>query len=141
MARKPHSLIGGQLSAHDLDTPEFLHRRMKAGFSYPSWFDLFPPKVPWRPSPQPRYKAAGDRAVELGRARRVSMTDYRAGFQRLRRKSIIAALTSGARSCWVQWPQPGRIIVRRSSGTNFTISPMRWRTPGKSSTTSRSPAM
>ena len=29
-----------------------------------------------------------------------------------RRNSSIAAFTSGARSCWVQWPQPGSMIVR-----------------------------
>ena len=30
------------------------------------------------------------------------------------RNSIMAVLTSGARSCWVQCPQPGKMIVRRS---------------------------
>ena len=29
----------------------------------------------------------------------------------------MAALTSGARSCWVQWPQPGSMIAGRSLGT------------------------
>jgi len=61
--------------------------------------------------------------------------------ERARRKSIISALTSAVRSCWVQWPQPGRIMVRRSCGTNFAMSAMRCRTPGKLNTISRSPAM
>jgi Fe-S-cluster containining protein len=56
-------------------------------------------------------------------------------------KSIMASLTSAARSCWIQWPHPCRMIVRRSSGTNFAMLGMRSRIPGKSSTTSRSPAM
>jgi hypothetical protein len=43
------------------------------------------------------------------------------------RKSIMAVLTSGGRSCWLQCPQPGRMIVRRSWGTNFTILGIRWR--------------
>ena len=34
-----------------------------------------------------------------------------------RRKSIMAALTSGARSCSVQCPQPGSVIVGRTFGT------------------------
>jgi hypothetical protein len=33
----------------------------------------------------------------------------------------MAALTSGARSCWVQCPQPGRMIEPRSWGTNSAI--------------------
>lgn len=37
---------------------------------------------------------------------------------KLRMKSIIAVLTSGARSCSVQWPQPGSRIAGRSLGTN-----------------------
>jgi hypothetical protein len=37
---------------------------------------------------------------------------------KLRRNSIMAALTSGARSCSVQWPQPASTIGGRSSGTN-----------------------
>jgi hypothetical protein len=36
-----------------------------------------------------------------------------------RRKSIMAALTSDARSCWVQWPQPGSRIVSCSLGTKL----------------------
>ena len=36
---------------------------------------------------------------------------------RLRRKSIIAALTSNARSCCIQWPQFGRITLLRNRGT------------------------
>ena len=60
---------------------------------------------------------------------------------RLRRKSIIAALTSVGRSSWVIWPQPGSIITSRSCGTNFGRSAM-WRCmPGNLTTGSRSPAM
>src|SRR5258705_7229677 len=36
---------------------------------------------------------------------------------RPRRKSRSAALTSTGRSCWVQWPQPGRMRDWRSAGT------------------------
>ena len=58
-----------------------------------------------------------------------------------RRNSIMAAFTSATRSCWVQWPQPGNIIVARSADTKFErfgISPSM---PGKLTTGSRSPAM
>src|SRR5882724_885234 len=48
--------------------------------------------------------------------RRVTGTCDRA--YKLRRKSIIAALTSDARSCWVQCPQPASVIAGRSFGTS-----------------------
>ena len=38
---------------------------------------------------------------------------------RLFRNSMIAALTSRGRSCCVQWPQPGSMIVRRRFGTSL----------------------
>src|SRR5262249_13566834 len=37
---------------------------------------------------------------------------------RLRAKSMMAALTSSGRSCWVQWPQPASIWIFLKSGTN-----------------------
>ena len=58
---------------------------------------------------------------------------------RRRRKSIIAVLTSPARSCWVQWPQPGSMIVPRSWGTKFDRLGMSWSMPGNANTGSRSP--
>jgi hypothetical protein len=36
--------------------------------------------------------------------------DCRAGYSP-RRNAIIAALTSSGRSCWVQWPQSGSMMV------------------------------
>lgn len=42
-----------------------------------------------------------------------------------RRKPIMASLTSRARSCWVQWPQPGSIRVPRSCGTKCARLAMR----------------
>ena len=36
---------------------------------------------------------------------------------RLARKSSSASLTSAGRSCWVQWPQPGRMTERCSFGS------------------------
>jgi hypothetical protein len=45
---------------------------------------------------------------------------------KLRKKSIMAALTSGARSCSVQWPQPGSMIAGRSLGTIADCSAMDW---------------
>src|SRR5580692_8174304 len=58
---------------------------------------------------------------------------------KLRRKSIIAALTSGARSCWVQCPQPGSMIGGRSFGTSADCFAMSWEKTV--ATKSRSPAM
>ncbi len=59
---------------------------------------------------------------------------------RPRRNSIIAALTSPARSCWVQWPQPGSMIVPRRSGTNLGRPGRSLSTARKVTTISRSPA-
>jgi len=59
---------------------------------------------------------------------------------RPRRNSIIAALTSPARSCWVQWPQPGSMIVPRRSGTNLGRPRRSLSTARKATTISRSPA-
>src|SRR6516165_10111648 len=61
--------------------------------------------------------------------------------QRCRKKLIIAALTSSARSCWVQWPQPGSMIVPRSCGTKFARLGISFSIPGKATTRSRSPAI
>src|ERR1700736_6784576 len=58
---------------------------------------------------------------------------------KLRRKSIMAALTSGARSCWVQCPQPGSIIGGRSLGTSADCFAMYGEKAA--ATKSRSPAM
>jgi hypothetical protein len=58
---------------------------------------------------------------------------------KLRRKSIMAALTSGARSCSVQWPQPGSMIAGRSLGTIADCLVMNW--AKIRATKSRSPAM
>ena len=53
----------------------------------------------------------------------------------------MAALTSEARSCWVQWPQPGSMIVPRSWGSDFASLGMSWSIPRKATTRSQSPAM
>src|SRR5271166_126693 len=58
-----------------------------------------------------------------------------------RKKSIIAALTSSGRSCWVQCPQPGRMIVPRSWGTNRDRLGTSRSMPRKAMTRSRSPTM
>ena len=77
-----------------------------------------------------------DRAV-----RRLRRHGAPPSLQRRRKKSIIAALTSVARSCWVQWPQPGNIKVPRSWGTKRERFGISWSIPGKRTTGSRSPAM
>jgi hypothetical protein len=56
-----------------------------------------------------------------------------------RRNSIMAALTSGARSCWVQCPQPGSLIACRSFGTIADCFVINWEKTA--ATKSRSPAM
>ena len=58
-----------------------------------------------------------------------------------RKKSIMAALTSDARSCWVQWPQPGSMNLPRSRGTSFAKLAMTRSMPWNPTTKSRSPAM
>jgi hypothetical protein len=58
---------------------------------------------------------------------------------KLRRKSIMAALTSGARSCSVQWPQPGSRIAGRSLGTIVNCPAID--REKAAATKSRSPAM
>jgi len=57
---------------------------------------------------------------------------------RLLMKSIMAALTCGARSCWVQWPQPGSIIAGRSLGTSADCFAISWEKTA--ATKSRSPS-
>jgi len=51
--------------------------------------------------------------------RRESGTDPSAAAHIPRKNPIIASLTSVGRSCWVQWPQPGRTIALRSFGTKL----------------------
>jgi len=57
-----------------------------------------------------------------------------------RRKAIMAALTSSGRSCWVQWPQPGSMMVLVSLGTTLDSLAMRSAAPRNATTRSRSPA-
>ena len=71
-----------------------------------------------------RFEVCGLNIAELQRAhaRGEGRRNRPAGLScryRLRTNSIIAALTSAGRSCWVQWPQPGSMMVARSCGTNF----------------------
>ena len=61
-------------------------------------------------------------------------------FGRPRTNSMIAALTSPGRSCWVQWPQPGSIWMLCSAGTNCLRLARSWSVPGNETTMSRSPA-
>jgi len=58
-----------------------------------------------------------------------------------RKKSIIAPLTSDARSCWVQWPQSASMTLPRSCGTLFAKLATTRSMPGNASIKSRSPAM
>jgi len=67
------------------------------------------------------------------------VTSTRNSGYKLRRKSITAALTSGARSCWVQWPQPGSMIAGRSLGTIADCMAINWELTA--ATKSRSPAI
>jgi hypothetical protein len=63
-----------------------------------------------------------------------------AGRQIALRNSSIASFTSRARSCCVQCPHPGNMIVRRSRGTNVERFAMSCSMPGNRTTRSRSPA-
>jgi hypothetical protein len=58
-----------------------------------------------------------------------------------RRKSIIAALTTDARSCWVQWPQSASTILPRSRGTLVAKLAITRSIPGNAIIKSRSPTM
>ena len=57
--------------------------------------------------------------IEPRRAGTLQRSREPRSFYKAFRNSSIAAFTSAARSCCVQWPQPGSITVRRSCGTNF----------------------
>ena len=59
---------------------------------------------------------------------------------RPRKKPRIAELTFFARSCWVQWPQPGSMVAPRRSGTNFARFGISLSMPANETTRSRSPA-
>jgi hypothetical protein len=55
---------------------------------------------------------------------------------RPRRNSMIAALTSAGRSCWVQCPQPGSIWMSRSRGTTCFMLAICSAAPGNATTMS-----
>jgi hypothetical protein len=73
-------------------------------------------------------------------AKALSEIRSRVRYYRPRRNSIVAAFTSAARSCWVQWPQPGSMIAARSAGTKLARFGISRSMPGKLTTGSRSPA-
>jgi hypothetical protein len=60
--------------------------------------------------------AAASRGLVSWRAGLPAMQET-AQLGRPRRNSMIAALTSAGRSCWVQWPQPASIWMSRRNGT------------------------
>ena len=63
-----------------------------------------------------------------------------AGITTLRKNPIIAAFTCSGRSCWVQCPHPGSMIVSRNLGTTVGRFATMSAAPGNASTKSRSPA-
>src|SRR5262249_38986274 len=71
----------------------------------------------------------------------VQTTGERIQLGRPRRNSMIAALTSAGRSCWVQCPQPGSIWMSRRRGTCCFMLAMCSAAPGNATTRSWSPAM
>src|SRR6202043_2238463 len=74
---------------------------------------------------QPRDISEDEMDLEHDFRRHVS--SYAGSFAyKLRRKSIMAALPSGARSCSVQGPQPGSMIAGRSWGAIADCVAINW---------------
>jgi hypothetical protein len=101
----------------------------------------------------PKAASASDRVDAVGHSRVVCQREAADGglsesgvapnelAHNCRKQSIIAALTSDARSCWIQWPQPGSMTLPRSCGTLFAKLATTRSIPGNANAKSRSPAM
>src|ERR1700722_13347197 len=90
----------------------------------------------------PRSLKPGSKPERTSSALRLSRpAAIRVQLGRPRRNSMIAALPSAGRSCWVQWPQPGSILISCSAWTNWRRLARYSAVPAAASTMSWSPAM